>query len=404
MKTSPGPRNLLLSCVISTAALLVITACQSEKLSLAVSAKSIENTFEFSVSEDQLQEILKTDGEKVYLPEMSAKLNGEQVTAEEIHTRGQSTLQLPRKSFSIELDKKGTLARGDEVKRLKHFYTLSLSMDNGYINNMIAFRLMESVGLFGLFHNYGTVRINDREMGVYLFIQRPKDWALKDKDSPYIMRRGYKHKLEAEKGDKDLDESKYLAYHSAIDSIYSVIDREQGEALYNSLSQYLDIQMYMQWLAFNYLIQNGDYTDEIFLYIDPDEDRFKLIPWDYDDLFSFEPHEGRKERDQVLGGKLIFSSEDSLDVAIASDEYMYDIYLEELGSLMETLDEAAIKAALEEVYADVFPFYTNQDIIYMSKYDFHGKVNEAKLDRLMKNYYSRLLTTRKKALEILKKK
>lgn len=39
-------------------------------------------------------------------------------------------------------------------------------------------------------------------------------------------------------------------------------------------------------LAFNYLIRNGDYTDELFLYLTGKGNQFQIIPWDYDDIFQ----------------------------------------------------------------------------------------------------------------------
>ena len=55
----------------------------------------------------------------------------------------------------------------------------------------------------------------------------------------------------------------------------------------------------MRWLAFNFLVRDGDYTDEVYLYIDPELKKFKLIPWDYSNLFLTAPHEGTAERRKV---------------------------------------------------------------------------------------------------------
>ena len=67
--------------------------------------------------------------------------------------------------------------------------------------------------------------------------------------------------------------------------IYKSLKKQNGEELYKTLNQWIDLDNYMKWLAFNFLVRNGDYTDEVFLYIDPEINKFKIIPWDYDDLF-----------------------------------------------------------------------------------------------------------------------
>ena len=83
----------------------------------------------------------------------------------------------------------------------------------------------------------------------------------------------------------------------------------------------------MKWLAFNFIVKNGDYTDEVYFCIDPAVDKFKFIPWDYDDIFAIAPHEGNAIKKDAIGNKLIFSSEDKLDQKIANDAYLYHIYL-----------------------------------------------------------------------------
>ncbi len=101
----------------------------------------------------------------------------------------------------------------------------------------------------------------------------------------------------------------------------------------------LYLEHYFYWLAFNYLIMNGDYADELYLYILPDTKQFDIIPWDYDDILRPTPHEGMEARNSVEGfkNKLIFSSEDPLDRAIASDAVLYAHYLTSFETLLNTL-------------------------------------------------------------------
>ena len=62
------------------------------------------------------------------------------------------------------------------------------------------------------------------------------------------------------------------------------------------MSQWIDLDIYMKWLAFNFFIRNGDYTDEVYFYMDPATGKYRIIPWDYDDIFASGPHEGSEEK------------------------------------------------------------------------------------------------------------
>ena len=94
---------------------------------------------------------------------------------------------------------------------------------------------------------------------------------------------------------------------------------------------------YFKWLAFNYLIKNGDYTDELFLYLDEDENRFDIIPWDYDDIFMRQPHDGFDKRNQVLDHQLLFSGEAYLDVVIDGDKFLYLEFLRNFSQIVKIL-------------------------------------------------------------------
>ena len=71
--------------------------------------------------------------------------------------------------------------------------------------------------------------------------------------------------------------------------------------------------------------------------------RFDIIPWDYDDIFASGPHEGLKKRNQVLGDRLLFSSEASFDQAIGNDNYLYKEYLQDFEVVLEHFDARSIK-------------------------------------------------------------
>jgi len=344
-------------------------------------------------------QIKTIDGNKVYLNNLQVIWNGDSAFAKDIHTRGQTTLNYVRKSYSITLDKKAKIEYSGDSKKMKHLYGLSLTMDKNYINNRLAYGLMSNIGLSGLFYAYGEIRINDSSEGIYLFIERPQDWATKSQNSPFIIRRGYNHKIAKLYTVDDLDKNKEKTYKSNYRGIYSAIKEYQGEELYTQLTKYLDLEMYMQWLAFNYFVHNGDYTDEVYFYINPKDEKFKIIPWDYDDMLSAFPHEGFDKRNAILESKHLFSSEEVLDRVIAKDDYLYALYLEQLNKVLDQLNPEILQKELENIYCELYPFYTNTEIIGQSRYNQFPNANLETLEIEIRSLFEKLVLSRSHLLQ-----
>jgi len=253
---------------------------------------------------------------------------------------------------------------------------------------------MKNIGLSGLFYAYGEIRINDSSEGIYLFIERPQDWATKSQKSPFIIRRGYDHKIAKLYTIDGLDKNDEKTYKSNYQDIYSAIKKYQGEELYRQLSKYLDVEMYMQWLAFNYFVHNGDYTDEVYFYIDPEDGRFKIIPWDYDDMLSASPHEGFKKRNAILESTHLFSSEEVLDQIIAKDDYLYALYLAQLNEVLEQLKPEILQKELENIYSELYPYYANTEIIAQSRYNQYPNANLETLEIEIRILFEKLVLSR----------
>ena len=74
---------------------------------------------------------------------------------------------------------------------------------------------------------------------------------------------------------------------------------------------------------------------------------------------------------KFLGDKLIFSSEDQLDIKIAMDPYLYGIYLTHLNEVLEELPAETLKEVFENTYAELYPYYSSCYITGMSGYEIH---------------------------------
>ncbi|MEJ2596112.1 MAG: CotH kinase family protein [bacterium] len=194
------------------------------------------------------------------------------------------------------------------------------------------------------------------------------------------------------------ERKKYVAYYR---NIYNALHKYEGEELYETLKEYLDIDFYMTWIAFNFLVHNGDYSDEVFFYVDPEIERFRIIPWDYDDILVTAPHEGLKQRNVTIGDKLLFSGEDILDIAIAHDPFLYQVYKTHLKEVLETIKPELLKVVIEETFAELYPYYLDYHIISNVHYDAYKDASLENLKSYLNQIYLLLCDYRKAYLEYL---
>lgn len=370
-------------------------------LDLADKGRKIENNINLYISDSEYESLTSTSGEKVNIRAKYIVINGDTLEPREISTRGQSTLMFRRKSLAFRLKSKASFMNGDRYESLKEFYVLNLSMDKYYCRNLLAFRMMEEVGIFDLFYSLCELRVNDRSEGIFMIIEQPEEWALTKENSPLVIRRGYDHSIDKTKADRKTegsDTKKYLGYYR---QIYRSLNKFQGEELFTTLSQWIDMDFYMKWVAFNFLVHNGDYSDEVFFYIDPEVQKYRIIPWDYDDIFATAPHEGTVQSRKIIGNKLLFSTEDMLDKKIATDMYLYEVYLKSLKEVIEKLSPAFLKQVIEDSYAQLYPYYAKDEIISNSQFDYYKDANPENLINYILSIYLGLNSSHDRYLEYL---
>ena len=373
----------------------------SEQLNLIDLGNKIQNTISLDISSPDYESIKAVTGREISVNPRLLIINNDTLTAEEVSTRGQTTLFYRRKSYSFDLQSEASFHHGKKTKKFKRFYLLGLSMDRNYANNRLAFEMMETSELFHLFYAYCDLRINGQSEGVCMILERPEDWAMKRKDSPLLIRRGYNNSMDKFKAGNTADKEMIKKYRANFREIYRSLDKYEGEELYRTISAWLETDVYMKWLAFNYFIRNGDYTDEVYFFVDPGTVKFNVIPWDYDDVFSAAPHEGYEESRKITGDKLFFSAEDLLDKKIVTDPYLYKMYLVQFEELLNELSPDVLKHIFEKTYAELYPYYSNDEIISQSKYDRHKNVNLAGLKSDMSAFYDHLVISRSILLQTI---
>jgi spore coat protein H len=370
-------------------------------LNLGDPGKKIENVISLNISNSEYEALQSNTGEKYKLRTNRIIINGDTLEPKEISTRGQSSLMFKRKSLGFRLKSEASFRHADRTESLNKFSLISLAMDKYYCRNRLAFEMMEEIGIFNLFYSFCDLRINGRSEGIFMIIEQPEDWALRKEYSPLVIRRGYNHSIDKTKTDNKTEQAytkKYLSYYR---QIYKSLNKQKGEELYKTLSEWIDMDFYMKWVAFNFLVHNGDYSDEVFFYIDPEIKKYRIIPWDYDDIFAIAPHEGKEQSKEIIGDKLLYSSEDKLDEIIATDPYLYEVYLKALKEVLNKLPPVFMKKVFENSYAELYPFYSNQEIISHSQFDYYKDANMKNLKNYMLTLYSALRVSRDNYLEYL---
>jgi spore coat protein H len=303
------------------------------------------------ISTKQLSQLRNAEGTRMELKQPIVLINKDTANVKDIHSRGASTMKFARKSLSVDLDRAFTFDTRDQQVKIKKFDLLNLVMDRNLWHNRWAFINLAELNLFPLFNTYCKLWINDQPQGIYLLVEKPSHSSARLK-SPYMVRRGPNHKIEQEYSNNSTKEEA-SQYKEKYYQIYKDLGKYKGKELEEALRSNLQLDQYFNWLAFNYFIMNGDYADEVYFYIHPDSGKFDIIPWDYDDIFRREPHEGAEARNVKLKDKLIFSIEDVLDQRIASDEWLYAQYRSAFKKLLVTHDLEVITRTFNQVLQEL---------------------------------------------------
>ncbi len=349
--------------------------------------------FNFIVTDPQKQQINSSRGEQYEITDPLPRLeyNGRDYTIDRFEIRGDNTLNFERKGFGVNMGDKILLYNpyNQTERKYEEFKLLAMVYDYTYIENSIATGLLRAAGLWPVLSFFTEVRLNGHTQGLYHFIEDPVEYYIEKENSSCVIRRGYDHVIKSFSINPGrIQNAGY--YKERFRKIYNILPDYSGSQMFDTLSSYLDLNQYFTKLSVDLLLKNGDYTDETFFYCKMKNGKqiFGVFPWDYDDLFSDEPHEignwwatgtvfGSREyysmEDVVadVGSRLLFSIEDDLDYKIAKDEFLYHEYLLTLRSVMVKIDIDKIDNIFDKTLEDIGPFYENDSIIAQSKYDVH---------------------------------
>ena len=263
-----------------------------------------------------------------------------------------------------------------------------MSMDRNYVRNRISCEVLHHLNVHVPFNAYSNLQINGKTEGLYLVFYPPEEFGLAKCDASLVIRRGYDAAIDGLEYEA-ISKKEVAGLKQKFQSIYKeILHKNRGEQLYNLLADVLDLDGYFAWLAFNDLFQNGDYADEVYLMWNKTKTKFEVLPWDFDDILHGQPHEGMEKRNAVLHDKLLFSSEDALDIKIADDDFLYMKYLQTYKRVLDKLSPSVLSGIFNGVYQEVYPFYQQPDIVGQSQYDTSGLTDMAKLETDMPEHLS----------------
>ncbi len=267
-----------------------------------------------------------------------------------VNLHGESSLLAPYKSFEVKLPSR-VAPFGDGVA-LRKFLLIAMAEDTGYYRNFLSFVLTSGIdSLFKGEFRYTRFYLNGRDQGLYLLVERAQDAIERHYPDAVTFRRGYNNDWEPKGQIKD-DPALVDQMIAELWSFYSLQQSLPPEEFYDSLKQHVDMDSYYRWLAFNRLILNGDYTDEVYFYKKtPGDKLWKVYPWDFENSFG-PPHGGN-----ALEGSWVYCVEQWLDYTIATTPSMTADYLVVLREVAASVDAATLRHAFGRLETELLPWF-----------------------------------------------
>ena len=306
------------------------------------------------------------------------------------HFRGVSSFRdcARRKSLAVKMS-------GPRARRLQpgsatdHIFLISMCADDRYVKTQFSNSMARLAGVYRVPQRYVKVQLNHangtvESLGIYLLMEDPDvtfqkgssalasivrrrsdpDRATEpDKGTPFV-----KQPSDAAAAADALaryDSIVQVAANCTVSANCSVSANCTDQACYAALSQKLDVDMYLRWVAFANFVGLGDYIDEVFFYTSSELSGawyWFINAWDTDDSFEFDPsnlagqgchHSGLDAQYDPHG--LLFCSEATLDKVLVRSPDMYGRYADHLEFLLrQGLPAPVVADLMRRQLADIF--------------------------------------------------
>jgi len=267
-----------------------------------------------------------------------------------LHFRGQTSMDCVRKSYNVDL-------AGPDARRLMagvasdELYLISMCKDDGHYNQLLGDRLAAELGLFPLGFRVVHLFVNELDQGLYLLLEDPLEGLRAEAtELAAVIRRR-------------LDQD-----HNAPDVEHTIRDDAWAMAAYDAmvasaadgigpLSERLDLDGYLRWMALAVMLHNGDYVDEVLFYGSLEADRahpwFRVMGWDPDDLWSDCHRNGVAAIPDPHG--ILYCAEANIDHLLFADDTIYGRFVDTLEGLLLAYPMDRMAAELTAVRDLLFP-------------------------------------------------
>lgn len=271
-----------------------------------------------------------------------------------IHFRGSTSIKCDRKSIAVNLD-------GGDNRRLMPGGTgdkmtlLSMCMDDGYVQTAWVDRVLGRLGLYPVGLRYVRLTVAGKNHGVYLLSQNVKDFAAEQETAlTMLLRRGNEQggkPAEVDLPDPDADPQGAAAALAVYDELRALAKGQDADA---RVRERFALDDYLRWMAWNTLVRNGDYVDEVFLLgsVEAGATYFQFIPWDPDDVFSDCHGAGAYAVEEPSG--LLYCAEADLDHAIVEDPAIHARYVKAMRLVLEQASDELLAATMAQVRAELW--------------------------------------------------
>jgi hypothetical protein len=298
---------------------------------------------------------------------VSIKIDAAEPIRAKARLRGRSSLRCARKSFSINLNGGVLRNLGDTMISDKFHLITTCSKAEGfrqYTANIIARQL----GLFPLSFQFVELIVNRKSWGVYLLINNVKDGLLATSAMPTtVLRRRYdwekRYATVKVPASQTIEDQEFSDYRDLINPP----EHLSGEQLYRWVDTRMDLPKFLDLIALQTALANGDWIDEVYFFSEQaflDNDfgnYYHVSTWDMDDLFEECHYKGKHERPDP--NLLTYCLEGELEKRLISDPYIYKLYIQRLEKLLDsTLNHSSVKTALDTTFQDLTPFLTESSV------------------------------------------
>jgi len=300
-----------------------------------------------------------------------------------MRVRGAMSAKIDRKSYIVNLLSSQQL--NDRIK-IRKLFLLNLYADNYGFKNELCFTLLNQLGLFPSYHQFAVVSINGHPQGLYLAVERPEDSIQRTvPDVVAILRQGY-YAFETKYIKPGIDPK---AIHKRLRKIHSIRENETQAGEYDRI---MNLDLYLTWLAFNSLFQNGDSFGEFFWYEVRKKGtalgRLHLMAWDYDDIQQPQP-------EASVVDPLMWGAQNEIDIQISRNPILYTRYQKIMYHILSvSLTDISLIKNIDTIVKVVDHVDSGMPLEYQNKV-----IHERNI--VILEFKDRLLKRRSKLLKIL---